>query len=73
MEFGEHGCLQRNCATVVQNVANARKPTLSLGLRSPNEGTSTEAQYHWKKFIPSSAAPRGQVQHRAEGRRRDSA
>ncbi|MFK4087574.1 RICIN domain-containing protein [Kribbella sp. NPDC020789] len=42
--------------TFVQSVANARKPTLSLGLRSPNEGTSTEAQYHWKKFIPSSAA-----------------
>ncbi|MFB6719633.1 RICIN domain-containing protein [Kribbella sp. NPDC056345] len=55
MEFGEpEGSTPLR--TMVQNVANARKPTLSLGLRSPNEGTTTEAQYHWKKFIPSSAA-----------------
>ncbi|WP_344157284.1 RICIN domain-containing protein [Kribbella yunnanensis] len=55
MEFGEPD-VSTPLRTLVQNVANARKPTLSLGLRSPNEGTTTEAQYHWKKFIPSSAA-----------------
>ncbi|WP_405056086.1 RICIN domain-containing protein [Kribbella sp. NBC_01505] len=54
MEFGALDAASP-LRTFVQSVANSRKPTLSLGLRSPNEGTSTEAQYHWKKFIPSSA------------------
>ncbi|QNE18683.1 hypothetical protein F1D05_13145 [Kribbella qitaiheensis] len=55
MEFGVPDAASP-LRTMVQAVANARKPTLSLGLRSPNEGTSQEAQFHWKKFIPSSAA-----------------
>ncbi|MFI5729464.1 RICIN domain-containing protein [Kribbella sp. NPDC051587] len=55
MEFGDPN-VATALRTAVQAVANSRKPTISFGLRSPNEGTSTEAQYHWKKFIPSSAA-----------------
>ncbi|WP_165956715.1 RICIN domain-containing protein [Kribbella antibiotica] len=55
MEFGEPD-VSTALRTVVQNVANSRKPTISLGLRSPNEAATTEGQYHWKKFIPNSAA-----------------
>ncbi|GAA0607563.1 hypothetical protein GCM10009534_47870 [Kribbella sandramycini] len=55
MEFGALNAPSK-LRTFVQAVADGRKPTLSLGLRSPNEGTNTEAQYHWKKFVPSSAA-----------------
>ncbi|MBM7788339.1 RICIN domain-containing protein [Tenggerimyces flavus] len=40
---------------VVQDVANARRPTVTLGLRAPNETTSAVAQNQWKKFHPNTA------------------
>jgi hypothetical protein len=40
---------------IVQGVADARRPQISLGLRAPDEGTSSEAQLQWKKFRPNTA------------------
>ncbi|GAB3406659.1 hypothetical protein GCM10027569_17410 [Flindersiella endophytica] len=40
---------------IVQGVADARRPQISLGLRAPDEGTGSEAQLQWKKFRPNTA------------------
>jgi hypothetical protein len=40
---------------VVQAVADVRTPSISLGLRAPDESTSAVAQNQWKKFFPSTA------------------
>ncbi|GAA1562454.1 hypothetical protein GCM10009804_18960 [Kribbella hippodromi] len=54
MEFGDPNGPSALSA-VVQGVADARRTTLSLGLKAPDESTSAAAQWQWKKFHPNTA------------------
>ncbi|WP_405062168.1 RICIN domain-containing protein [Kribbella sp. NBC_01505] len=54
MEFGDLNA-KSNLSNVIQSAADARRTTVSLGLKAPDESKSVGAQWQWKKFLPNTA------------------